>query len=238
MDLPQVLRDLQELDGQTARFLEQRNRDGLVAYQEEHLALSARLMTTVGRLTELRLALAECEQQLEGQNLELEQLEGELRGRLASYEESLLLSRVEAMRSQKSRTEDQLLELMLALEELQPQELPQRSKLAEAEHELQEAMEEEEARLLALDQRLADCRLRRQALLAALPPEIARAYDSALQRNGVGLDAAKNGRCNRCRMQLADQQQRQLRLSQPVICPTCQVVLINSLVGVSGRGSR
>lgn len=234
--LPDVLRDLQELDGQIARFLEQRNRNGLVAYEEECQALRSRWSQTVARLTELRMAMVERERQLEVVNQELALLEKELQGRLATYEESLLQSRIVPIQARKCGLEDELLEAMLAIEELQPQELPLSVKLAEAEQELSEALEDEKTRILALDQRLEDCRQRRQALLASLSSEIARAYEAALERDGTGLDAVKNGRCNRCRMQLPDQQQRQLRLSQPVICSTCQVVLIHTLV--SDRGSR
>lgn len=143
----------------------------------------------------------------------------------ARFEQRLQLEEVVA---QATLEEDQLLEAMYRLDAL-PMGMLQREQ-EELEAEMAEAGPEEEERLQALDQRLLAGYQQRQLLAQELGETAFGCYQRARQRHGRALEEVKSGRCPRCRMQLSDHEQRQLRLGQGIPCSTCQVMVVASLL--------
>lgn len=112
---------------------------------------------------------------------------------------------------------------MLELEDLQPQLPGLRESLAEVQQELEEARPEEQERLDNLAIRLGAMALERGQLTAALPPEILNAYTKTGR-----VDEIKQGRC-RCRLEVPDHFQRQIRAGHAWVCNTCGSLIIQNL---------
>lgn len=119
--------------------------------------------------------------------------------------------------------QDTLLNKMLELEELQPQLPGLQLSLAEVEQELEEAGPEEDERRAALGFRLEAFSRERGEITGQLPAEFTAAY----QKNRR-LDEIKQGRC-RCRLEVPDHYQRQLRAGHAWVCNTCGSLLVQNL---------
>lgn len=124
--------------------------------------------------------------------------------------------------------EDAILHLMLEQDQLQPRLQPLEADLDEVEQELAEAIPEEQVRIEMLQRQLQVSQEKKAQLLQQLPPELAQAYLQALQRYGTPLAEGKGGRCHRCRLELTDHIQRQLRAGHACVCPTCQVLVVQT----------
>lgn len=188
MTSQQIVLQLEALDQQRARWLEQSQRDGLSAYKQRRQQLQDRLQVTGQRLAEI----------------------------------DSLLSQLPA------EDEDSILRLMLEQDELQPLLQPLQAELEEVEKELSDAVPDERVRIEMLEKQLQLSSEKRMELLQGLAPDLAQAYLHACERYGTPLAEGKGGRCQRCRLELTDHIQRQLRAGHACICPTCQVVVIQN----------
>lgn len=130
--------------------------------------------------------------------------------------------------------QEEVLAAMMVLEELPEQLHTIRADLEEVERELAEAIEEESLRLQALDQRLSQARQQRSQWLAELG-QLGQRYLRSQQRHGQALAGVHLGRCGRCRMQLPEHEQRQLRLGHPQPCSSCQSLLVQGLVDTQSQ---
>ncbi len=206
----QLLLRLQDLDGQMARLDEQRQRNGLSAYEER----LQRIQQDYARKSERSRVLQEF---LAGsQLLELEK-------EISALEASTEKSQLGPLQQRKAELEDETLNGMLELEELEPQ-LPQlREALAEVEGELAEARPEEQERLDNLSMRLEAMARERSELTAQLPAEVIQAYAKTGR-----VDEVKQGRC-RCRLEVPDHYLRQLRAGHAWVCNTCGSLLVQTL---------
>lgn len=124
--------------------------------------------------------------------------------------------------------EDAILHLMLEQDQLLPRLGPVQADLDEVENELCEAAPEEQLRIEMLQRQIQANQEVRAELLQQLPPALAQAYLQALERYGSPLAEGKGGRCHRCRLELTDHIQRQMRSGHACVCPTCQVVVVQS----------
>ena len=220
MTQQQVLLRLQDLDGQIGRLEEQRQRNGLSAYEERLARISDELKVKLERAASLEKSqapadLAELEKTISSLELSIQ--------KSSSYDTALLKNQLDPLRQQKSELEEQVLNEMVELEELQPQLPPLREGLAEVEQELEEARPEEQERLDNLSMRLGAMALERGELTAQLPPEILGAYTKTGR-----VDEIKQGRC-RCRLEVPDHFQRQIRAGHAWVCNTCGSLIIQNL---------
>lgn len=119
--------------------------------------------------------------------------------------------------------QDTLLNKMIELEELQPQLPGLKQSLEEVERELEEARPEEAERLHMLGGRLEAFALERQAITDQLPADLTAAYAKSGR-----VDEIKQGRC-RCRLEVPDHYQRQLRAGHAWVCNACGSLLIQNL---------
>ena len=140
----------------------------------------------------------------------------------------------EPLLSRQPELQDEVLAAMLLLEELPPQLERLRSDLEELEQELQEARLEETQRQHGLDTRLNEGRAQREKWLSELGP-LGSQYLRSRQIHGQPLAGVNLGRCGRCRMQLPDHEQRQLRLGNPQTCSSCQSLLLQGLADKQSR---
>lgn len=216
----QLLLRLQDLDGQRARLDEQRLRNGLSAYQERLERIRQEFDGRSDRVRCLEELLAQSELP------DLEQAILALEARLqqsSSYDTALLKNELDPMRRKKAELEDVMLSAMVELEELQPGLPVLRQSLAEAQVELDEARPEEQERLDNLSMRLQAMERERNELTARLPPEVLAAYAKTGR-----VDEIKQGRC-RCRLEVPDHYQRQIRAGQAWVCNTCGSLLVQTL---------
>lgn len=191
-------------------------------------------------LQELDRQLAEWEQQRQRCGLKpyLQRHEGllqQLRHGEASLEEAHhVIEAKEPLLVARPELQEEVLAAMLLLEEL-PQQLERlRVDLVEIEQELQEARLEESQRQQALEARLNESLARREQWLDELGP-LGKQYVRSKQLHGQPLAGVNLGKCGRCRMQLPDHEQRQLRLGHPQVCSSCQVVLVQGLADTQSR---
>lgn len=220
MTQQQLLLRLKDLDEQIARYDGQRQRNGLSAYEErlarvseEFSAKSERIRLLESDSTETQLAEVE---------KAVAQLEKSIAGS-TSYDTALLKNQLEPLREQKAELEERALASMLELEELQPQLPGLRESLAEVQQELEEARPEEQERLDGLTMRLDALARERGEVVAQLPAEVLNAYTKSGR-----VDEIKQGRC-RCRLEVPDHFQRQIRAGQAWVCNTCGSLIIQNL---------
>lgn len=220
MTARQILLQLAELDQQTARWSEQWQRDGLLAYRQRLKEQSGKLDAARSRLDELNDEVSRRQAALEKLDAEIGRFQRDLE-HSQGYETSLFKKQLEPLLQQKAGQEDVLLQIMLEQEELVPQLEPLQREMAETEQELQEAQAEEHQRIDGLCRRLEQAQQQREALAAPLGELYATYRDK-------GLKELKSGRCPACRLEVPDHLQRRLRQDEGVPCPTCGVVLIRS----------
>ena len=227
MTAEQILLQLQELDGRREVWTQQWERDGLSAYRQRCQQLQSRHDTLQQRLSELASEVERRQHSLEQLDQEIRQFQRELSA-AQGYEASLIQHRLEPAQKHKSQQEDVLLEILLEQEELLPQLAPIEAELRENQAELLEAQTDEDERRQGLQLRLSQAQEQRRGLLKALGAELSGHYEQARERWGKGLGEARAGRCQRCRLELADHLQRQLRQGEGPLCPTCQVPLVKT----------
>ena len=211
MTQQQLLLRLKDLDEQIARLEGQRQRNGLSAYEARLAKVSEELSGKSQRLQALKSDSTESE--LAVMEKAIAQLEQSI-AKSTSYDTALLNNQLGPLREQKAVLEDRALNQMLELEELQPQLPGLRESLAEVQQELEEARPEEQERLAELGMRLDAMARERAELTASLPAEVVHAY---VQTGRV--DEIKQGRC-RCRLEVPDHFQRQIRAGHAWVCNT------------------
>lgn len=215
-----LLLRLQDLDGQIARLDEQRQRNGLSAYEDRLQRISEELKIKAERAHVLEKWLAQSD--LADLEEAISALEISIQ-KSSSYDTALLKNQLEPLRQKKAELEELILNHMLELEELQPQLPGLREGLAEVTQELEDARPEEQERLDNLSMRIGAMALERSELIAQLPAEIVSTYAK------VGrVDEIKQGRC-RCRLEVPDHFQRQIRAGNAWVCNTCGSLLVQTL---------
>lgn len=220
MTQQQVLLRLLDLDGQIGRLEEQRQRNGLSAYEERRQRIQQELEVCTLRLRTLEALLAQNE--LPELEKAISALETSIE-KSSSYDTALLKNQLPPLVAKKAEMEDRLLHAMVELEELEPQLPGLREGLAEVQQELEEARPEEQERLGNLSMRLGAMALERGELTAQLPPEILGTYTKTGR-----VDEIKQGRC-RCRLEVPDHFQRQIRAGHAWVCNTCGSLIIQNL---------
>ncbi len=123
--------------------------------------------------------------------------------------------------------EDQLLEVMIRLEELEPVLAEARdaaSRLEEARPGLEDGWREEERDLTA---RLAALRNEREALLPSMPVNLLPMYESLRKsKGGRAVALVERGTCQGCRLALTTQEMQRARVGQQVVqCSSCGRIL-------------
>ncbi|MBX3168436.1 MAG: hypothetical protein KF760_13545 [Candidatus Eremiobacteraeota bacterium] len=216
----QLLLRLQDLDGQMARLDEQRRRNGLSAYQERLERISEELNAKMQRLGVLEAALSD--DGLPALEQEIRALQASI-AKSSSYDTALLKSQLTPLEQKKAELEDLTLRNMLEFEELQPQLPGLRESLAEVQQELEEARPEEQERLDNLAMRLEAMARERAELTGLLPTDVWQAYVKTGR-----VEEIKQGRC-RCRLEVPDHFQRQIRAGNAWVCNTCGSLLVQTL---------
>jgi len=218
----QLLLRLQQLDKQSAVLEEQRQRNGLSAYEGRESRLREELQAKSARCEQLERELAHGQAELAGLEQEIVSLQRELT-RASGYDIALVQNRLTPALARKGTLEEELLQVMLELEELPAQLPPLREGLAEVQAELEEARPEEQERLEDLNLRLQMYAQERLMVVEQLPPTLVVGY----QKTGR-IDEIRQGRC-RCRLEIPDHYQRQIRLGHGWVCASCGSVLVQTL---------
>lgn len=218
----QLLLRLQQLDQQVVRLEEQRQRNGLSAYQGRESRLREELEAKSVRCEQLDQDLAAGQAELMALEQEIGLLKTEL-AKASGYDIALVQNRLTPALERKGALEEALLQIMLELEELPAQLPPLRAGLTEVQAELEEARLEEQERLDDLRMRLQVFAQERLMLVEQLPPSLVVGYEKAGR-----IDEIRQGRC-RCRLEVPDHYQRQIRLGHGWMCASCGSVLVQTL---------
>ncbi|HXF74011.1 MAG TPA: C4-type zinc ribbon domain-containing protein [Actinomycetota bacterium] len=230
------LLELQELDLEVDR-LEARRRE--LASGAEMVAAREEAEAAEGRLGELRLALDAVSREIqrlehESSTLEAKQRAEERRlydGTVANPKElEALQHEVEALRARRSRLEDELLELMVRREDLEAKVAEAERGAAEARARLEAVGGESARELERIEAELAAKRPAREAVAAALDPELLSLYEEIRrQKKGVGAAALVDGVCQGCHQQLSAMELDRLRHAEGVArCEYCRRILVRA----------
>lgn len=225
MTVQQILWQLHDLDQQGTRWNEQLERDGLSVYRQRSERARQALAACMQRMSEVESDLERRQQSLVRLESEIGQLQSELKF-AHGYEASVLNNRLQPLLLHKGQQEEILLQVMLEHEETEPQISPLGSEAEEAAQELDDAQDEEHERVAILRQRLIQANEQRLLLAEGITAELLAAYERCQESYGLGLQEVKSGRCGRCRVELPDHLQRLLKQGDGMVCPTCQVVLV------------
>ena len=218
----QLLLRLQQLDKQSAVLEEQRQRNGLSAYEARESRLREELLAKSGRCEQLEQELVAGQAELMGLENEIDSLNIEL-ARASGYDIALVQNRLTPALERKSALEEVLLQIMLELEDLPGQLPPLREALVEVQAELEEARPEEQERLDDLGMRLQVFASERLMVVEQLPQPLVVGYEKTGR-----IDEIRQGRC-RCRLEIPDHYQRQIRLGHGWMCASCGSVLVQTL---------
>lgn len=226
------LLDLQEIDLQIDRLLEQRQSlPELQAYKaahEEAQGLEKDREREAATLRQLDLALDKAEGELELLELKLDEHETRLfAGGMSARETEHLRLEVQSLKGQKDALESKVLAL---LEEIDPA----RSRVQEVEAEIArvESIESElessiRAQWKSIDAELARKEERKQEALDPIPEDLLELYDSLRGiKEGVAIAAYDHGVCGGCHMTLSPAEQDEAFSTDLPRCVHCRRILV------------
>lgn len=135
---------------------------------------------------------------------------------------------VAALRRQRGRVEDELLEVMNSLEEAEPACIEAAEELASLEAAHAERVAEIAAERDRLERAIAKDEARRQAAAGAIPREVLGLYeDLARRKGGVAVAHLRGMTCTRCRIAMPEAVRRRVMASDGIMqCPNCERILV------------
>lgn len=229
--LHQDLAALQAIDGELARL--RRQLEELLPRFDEPSGVAA-----------ARQQLAELEARRDAARRRQRTLEGDvqsLNDRIHAEEQRLysgsvklprelesLQQEIAALRRQRSRLEDELLDVMNELEELLPLCEQAAGHLATLEREHAARIAELTAERDRLQAAIERDDARRNELAAAIPPKTLALYDDlARRKGGVAVAHLRGTTCTGCRVTMPDAARRRILTSDgPSQCPNCERLLV------------
>jgi predicted nucleic acid-binding Zn-ribbon protein len=227
------LLDLQEIDLQIDRLLEQRQSlPELETYKQTHAELEelqAELAEAEGALKELELALDKASGELEILETKLGEHETRLfAGGMSARETEHMRLEVQGLRAQKGTMEEKVLRLM---EEIDPAREGVESLRSQAE-----ALEEEKERLEAsireqwekIDAELARKEEQKLAAVEPVPQDLMVLYEKLRRiKEGVAVASFDHGVCGGCHMALSPAEQDEAFSSEIPRCVHCRRILVS-----------
>jgi predicted nucleic acid-binding Zn-ribbon protein len=226
------LLDLQEIDLQTDRLLDQRQTlPELEAYKATHeqvQALEKDREREAGVLRQLELELDKAEGELQLLEIKLDEHETRLfAGGMSGRETEHLRLEVQSLKGQKDAMESKVLGLLDEVD-------PARSRVREIESEIarvEGAKSELESSIKAqwktIDAELSRKEERKQEALGPIPEDLLELYDSLRGiKEGVAIAVYDHGVCGGCHMALSPAEQEEAFSTELPRCVHCRRILV------------
>ena len=229
MSQVQLLYRLQKMDTEIQEK-KQRLADVLRAQRETAALRQARqeAETAADQLHKLRSQQTDLSLELESLNTKAKRSERRLySGKVTNPKElSDLQSEIDSLGRRRAALEDEMLEVMIALEEAEEEKTAADARLAKVERswEKSQASLRNERQELALSLQKLMAERKKHADLLAEPTRAD--YEGLLQRkNGQAVAVLRGNMCVGCRTTVSSQYVRDVRESQLVHCPNCGRIL-------------
>jgi hypothetical protein len=225
------LLDLQAVDSEIDRLLEQRGRLPILAEYRTANTRAKRLAAEIGSLSDRIRQVDLAEDKAEGEmKLDEEKLEREERrlyaGGLSARDAGHLRDEVEMLRSRVSTREDEALALIDERDVLQGDldDLErERAETAALERSLEADIQAEWGRI---DEQVARLRERREGILPGIDPALLELYDEIRpSQEGVAAVPLIDGVCGGCHLTLSAAERSQALKGHPPRCVHCRRIL-------------
>jgi uncharacterized protein len=204
----------------------------LARIEDELVSLEGRLAGVAARRDDIARRQTRFEAELAAVEAKLAEIEGRLYSGVVTVPRELqaMQAEVDSLRRRRGSLEDDVLEAMTEREPLDEEIAATeatRARYDEDAARLRAAVAEAE---VAIDAELARERQSRDALAAALPPDVTRLYEDLRRRlGGVGAARLVNGRCSGCHLTLPATELDRIRREPPdtlIRCDQCGRVLV------------
>ncbi|MEB3982443.1 zinc ribbon domain-containing protein [Mycobacterium sp. 663a-19] len=230
----QSLLELSKLDAELSRIAHRAahlpQREAYARLQSEHTAASDRLAT-------MRIAVEDLDAQVSRFESEIdavcrrEDRDRELLKSGAADAKQLtdLQHELETLVRRQTSLEDSLLEVMERREELQTQLAAEQRAIEALQADLVSAQQELDAALAELDEARHEHSSRRDALTAALDPDLSALYERQRARGGAGAGPLLGHRCGACRIEIGRGELSRISAAaedELVRCPECGAILL------------
>lgn len=224
----QTLIDLQQIDSRIAQL-----RDQIAAVPERLEKLEARRIENAARLERAEQSLEEHRKrrrQLENQvatlNEKLSHFKSQQTQVKTNREYQALLHEISATEEEIRRDEDQILESMLAADELAAEVSGTESQVREADRELAEQRRELEDFSSNAEDEIGRLAARRNDLRHEIPEELRELYERIVSARGVALAEARDQSCQVCHVRLRPQLFNEVKSGQHIhTCENCNRIL-------------
>ncbi len=224
----QTLIDLQQIDSRIALL-----RDQIAAVPERLEKLEARRLENAARLERAQQSLEEhrkLRRQLENQvaslNEKLSHFKSQQTQVKTNREYQALLHEISATEEEIQRDEDQILESMLATDELAAEVSSTEAQVREADRELAEQRQELELFSSGADDEMTRLEARRDGLQKKIPEELRALYERIVSARGVALAEARDQSCQVCHVRLRPQLYNEVKSGQYIhTCENCNRIL-------------
>lgn len=134
---------------------------------------------------------------------------------------------IDAIRKNISDREKEAIEVMEAIEQYRVAIEEHTHEFGELEKHLKATEEEGNARIAAVDAKIAETASRREQLASRVPQKLLRQYERIHKRLGVALVEVVDGSCTGCNMSLPPQMYNELQRGEKLFtCPQCVRILI------------
>jgi len=160
-----------------------------------------------------------------------------VQGRLSKYKNQLMevktnkeyqamLKEIEVAQHDVQRLEDQILEHMLAADDISARVKKAEAALKADKQAVADEREQLETETARLQRQLDETTSRRAALAASTPPAVVELYETIRTRRGTAVVELQNGYCSACHVRLRPQAANELRRNEIVFqCESCQRVV-------------
>ena len=224
------LYELQELDTELHQQRERLKRvEEALTEPGRASAIAEELKGVREKLKQLQLDQRSWEVEAEALREKIQQYESKLySGAVANVRElEGMRQEVDILRNHLKEKEDNLLELMMALEEAQGRERSLQDELVRAEDDLQDHQRELKLEQEALTSEIEDLLARRNKLASLIGTGELQTYESIrAQKGGVAVAKVERGMCRSCRVSLPTHQMQRARSGRdPVLCDSCGRIL-------------
>ncbi|MBI4056001.1 MAG: hypothetical protein HY399_00430 [Elusimicrobia bacterium] len=179
------------------------------------------------KVTQLQLARKQKEGELVSSEEAIQKHHLELNKIKSNEAYKALLTEIESDKTQKTKLEDEILNIFEELDGVAQQEKKEQQVLKEIETQVAQKIQELESKKQDLEKRLATAQTEREAMATQVSSDVLGRYDQIRsKKNGVALVPVRADNCGGCHMTLTPQTVVNVKKGQGfVVCDNCQRIL-------------
>jgi uncharacterized protein len=224
------LADLQLLDNRLHALSNEQNQlpQLLQPYEQACTDVRERLASDHANIEEAERQRRSLERKLEDDQAQLVKTQNRLHGIRTNKEYSAVLAEIDGSKRRISEVEDQVLDLMEAMEQHRQAIQVHEQHMQEATRELDRQKQKIEQAQQEVAEQIDQCGAERQQVLTHLDTRLLAAYEEAARRNGgIGAVLLTDGSCGGCHLRIRPQLISDIRKQETIItCPHCHRILL------------